>query len=78
MDVPALMPFSWHQPKRPLYLLSTRYCPNLIFNNALNAMSFVDGHARLEKIYWNGTFGPYGVAANYDPPAKYEYQWSPN
>lgn len=78
-DAPALMPFSWHKPKHPLYLVSTRYCPNLVFNNAMNMASFVDGHVSYIKIYWNGV--PrlvFSVAANYDPPEGYEYQWSPN
>ena len=26
-EVPALVPFSWHKPKRPLYIFSTSYCP---------------------------------------------------
>jgi type II secretory pathway pseudopilin PulG len=75
-EVPAFIPFSWHKPKRPLYILSTSYCPNLIFNNAMNMASFVDGHVGYTRIYWNGGHGPMGVACNYDPPAPYDYQWS--
>jgi len=74
-EVPALIPFSWHKPKRPLYLLSTTYCPNVIFNNAMDMVSFVDGHVSYTKMYWNGVRGFYGVCCNYDPPAGYDYQW---
>ena len=77
-EVPALSPFSWHKPKRPLYILSTSFCPNVVFNNAMDMTSFVDGHVSFSKIYWNGTFGAMGVSCNYDPPGAYDYQWSPN
>ena len=77
-EVPAFIPFSWHQPKRPLYILSTIYCPNLIFSNAINMVSFVDGHVSYTRMYWNGALGPMGVSCNYDPPAEYDYQWSEN
>lgn len=75
-EVPAFIPFSWHKPKRPLYILSTSYCPNLIFSNAMNMASFVDGHVGYTRIYWNGVRGPMVAACNYDPPASYDYQWS--
>ena len=77
-EVPALMPFSWHKPKRPLYVLSTSYCPNVVFNNAMDMVNFVDGHVSCIKMYWSGAFGPTGVSCNYDPPGGYDYQWSPN
>lgn len=77
-EVPALIPFSWHKPKRPLYIISTSYCPNLIFNNAMDMVSFVDGHVGYIKMYWKGAFGPTGVSCNYDPLDGYDYQWSPN
>jgi prepilin-type N-terminal cleavage/methylation domain-containing protein len=77
-DAPALIPFSWHRPKRPFYFFSTSYCPNMIFNNAMNMVSFVDGHVGYTKMYWNGTLGPAGVSCAYDPPAGYDYQWSGN
>jgi prepilin-type processing-associated H-X9-DG protein len=74
-----MMPFSWHKPKRPLYILSTQYCPNLLFNNAMNMVGFVDGHVSYVKIYYKGgLMGPMAVSCNYDPPAGYDYQWSPN
>ena len=77
-EMPALMPFSWHKPKHPLYIVSTSYCPNLIFNDAMDMVSFVDGHVSYIKMYWSGAFGFTGVSCNYDPPDGYDYQWSPN
>lgn len=76
-EAPALVPFSWHAPKRPLYIFSTKNCPNDIFNNAMDVVSFVDGHVNYIKMYWNGIRGITGVSCNYDPPDGYDYQWSP-
>jgi hypothetical protein len=46
------------------------------FADAPNVMSFVDGHAALIKIYWNGVEGLGGFPGFYEPPAGYEYKWS--
>jgi prepilin-type N-terminal cleavage/methylation domain-containing protein len=78
VEVPTLIPFSWHQPKRPLYFLSTKNCQNGIFNNAMNMVSFVDGHVSYVKIYWKTSWPPASCAGDYDPPDGYDYQWSPN
>ena len=76
MEASALLPYSWHQPKPPV----SGGWP--MFNDARNMVSFVDSHARYIKIYWNSTPGyPNGgisIAAYYDPPAGYDYQWSGN
>ena len=76
MEASALLPYSWHQPKPPV----SGGWP--MFNDARNMVSFVDSHASYIKIYWNSTLGyPNGaisVAAYYDPPAGYDYQWSGN
>jgi prepilin-type N-terminal cleavage/methylation domain-containing protein len=48
------------------------------FNNALNVMSFVDGHVNYIRIYWNGTNGLNGMPAMYNPPAGYDYEWFAN
>ena len=78
-EAPALIPFSWHQPKRPLYIISTSYCQNMFFNNAMNMVSFVDGHVSYIKIYWKTSSPPaFLPACAYDPPAGYDYQWSGN
>ena len=50
----------------------------LQFQDARNVMSFVDGHASYLAIYWNGTEGPGGFPAFYEPPAGYDYKWSGN
>jgi prepilin-type N-terminal cleavage/methylation domain-containing protein len=78
-EVPALIPFSWHQPKWPLYLGVTENCQrNLFFNNAMNMVSFVDGHVSYVKIFWKTSWPPTSCAGDYDPPDGYDYQWSGN
>lgn len=64
----APCPWSWHEPARQLKV-----------NDARNVVSFVDGHVSYIKIYWDSTFnGGHSQAFMYDPPAGYDYQWSPN
>jgi prepilin-type N-terminal cleavage/methylation domain-containing protein len=48
------------------------------FNNAMNVVSFVDGHVGYIPIYWDGTNGFDGIAAFYNPPAGYDYEWFAN
>jgi type II secretory pathway pseudopilin PulG len=60
----ALAPWSWHEPS-----------PRLIFNDARNVVSFVDGHVSYLKIFKDDA--PHkGLAVFYNPPASYDYQWS--
>jgi hypothetical protein len=66
----AYVPWSWHQPKRPLSHENAR------FNNAMNMVSFVDGHTSYIRIYWNDNRS--GLALHYDPPPGYDYRWSGN
>ena len=74
LEAPALMPYSWHQPKSPV--------PGgePMFDDARNLISFVDGHVSYINIYWNSALrypnGLFSVAGYYDPPAGYDYQWS--
>jgi hypothetical protein len=67
----APAPWSWHDP-----------LPYLLFNDAKNVTSFVDGHVNYIKIYRddaNSSKGPARFyACFYDPPAGYDYQWSGN
>lgn len=77
-EVTALIPFSWHKPKRPLYFLLPKNCRNCFFNDAMNMVSFVDGHVSFIKIYWRTSWPPKSAACDYDPPADYDYQWSGN
>ena len=78
-EAPAIYPYSWHDPKRPLPV-GYRELP--MFNNAQDMVSFVDGHVSYIKIYWNtNTVVDRGAryaseALWYDPPPGYEYQWS--
>lgn len=44
------------------------------FNNAMNVMSFVDGHVAYIPIYWNGVVGLAGIPFLYNPPAEYDYE----
>ncbi len=75
-EIPAIFPYSWHQPKRPFS------AQNAVFNDAKNMVSFVDGHASYSKIYWttnrvlSGGVSYITDAVDYDPPAGYDYQWS--
>jgi len=50
-------------------------------DDAKSVLTFVDGHVSYTRIYWNSTPYPGGsksLAVQYDPPASYDYQWSPN
>jgi prepilin-type N-terminal cleavage/methylation domain-containing protein len=67
-EAPTFWPFSWHKPQ----MLSRGFG----FNNAMNMVSFADGHASYIKIYWNSDFDTY--TGYYDPPAGYDYKWSGN
>jgi prepilin-type N-terminal cleavage/methylation domain-containing protein/prepilin-type processing-associated H-X9-DG protein len=62
-------PWSWHDPS-----------PLTQFNDAKSVVSFVDGHVAYIKIYWQSAHpvGTLSYALEYDPPAGYDYQWSPN
>jgi len=44
------------------------------YSNAPNTVSFVDGHVRLTKIYWNGVFD--SDPGSYAPPVHYDYNWN--
>ena len=62
----ALLPYSWHQPKKP----SADGMP--CFDGSQNMVSFVDGHVKYIKIYYNGQ----GPPLDYNPIPGYEYQWT--
>jgi prepilin-type N-terminal cleavage/methylation domain-containing protein/prepilin-type processing-associated H-X9-DG protein len=69
-EASAYIPWSWHQSKRPLSHENAR------FNNAMNMVSFVDGHVSYIRIYWDDNRS--GLALHYDPPPGYDYRWSGN
>ena len=70
--------FSWHHPEAYTNLVnnpaSTYPSLHAAFNDALNEVSFVDGHINYIKIYCDGMT----LAGTYDPPAGYDYQWTAN
>jgi len=63
-EVSAISPWSWHDPSSAL-----------IFNDAKNVVSFVDGHVSYVRIYWNSSTRNL-PSMDYNPPAGYDYQWS--
>jgi len=69
-EASAFIPYSWHQPKPP----TLNGTP--MFDNALNVVSFVDGHVSYIKIHYPGNNPPCSLALHYDPPAGYDYKWS--
>lgn len=71
-ELPAFVPYSWHRPKRPYNKV------NSIFNDAMDMVSFVDGHVAYIKMYWKTARPADSLAMDYDPPAGYDYQWSAN
>jgi prepilin-type N-terminal cleavage/methylation domain-containing protein len=65
-EMPAWIPFSWHNPQHTLQ-----------FENAMDQLNFVDGHIGYIPIYFDTSktnSGTYSLAS--DPPASYEYKWS--
>jgi prepilin-type N-terminal cleavage/methylation domain-containing protein len=74
-EASALLPWSWHHPRRPDVL----HGEPLTYNDARNVVSFVDGHVSYVKIFWNTnrySDGGLSFAFAYNPPGGYEYQWS--
>jgi prepilin-type N-terminal cleavage/methylation domain-containing protein len=70
-EAAAIVPWSWHEPARG----------KLQYGDARDVVTFVDGHASVVKIFWDGSrlsSGAFTFAFNADPPANYQYQWSPN
>lgn len=70
-EIASLGPWSWHNPSSH----GVAHESGIYYNDSKNVVSFVDGHVSYINIYWNPGHGP---AAWYDPPASYDYQWSPD
>jgi prepilin-type processing-associated H-X9-DG protein len=64
-EMPAFLPYSWHEPKRPFAVT------NAMFNDSKNMVAFVDGHVRYLKMYYAGE----KIAWACNPPEGYDYQW---
>ena len=81
-EQPAFVGYSWHNPQpggTPVQ--PTRNGPLThgdgqlyFYNNAQAMVSYVDGHVKYIKIYYDGVRAP----LNYDPIPGYEYQWTGN
>ena len=63
--------YSWHK--------SRTGDQNIPYNEAINNVSFIDGHASYIRLYYNPALGPYPFAyATPDIPTKYDYQFAPD
>ena len=60
-EYPAFFGGSWHPLAKEAYL------------DARAVLSFVDAHVGFVKIYWDGVAG--SQPRNYEPPARYDYDW---
>lgn len=75
VEFPAVCGFSWHQPQTStLTVYDMLWNQHQVYNDAMNEVSFVDGHVSYIKIYNNGKT----ISIDYNPPAGYDYQWSRN
>ncbi|HEX3628667.1 MAG TPA: prepilin-type N-terminal cleavage/methylation domain-containing protein [Verrucomicrobiae bacterium] len=74
-EASAMIGYSWHQPQPKYDLVNNG--PNAppylhaAYNNAMNEVSYPDGHINYIKIYNDGM----SCSMEYNPPAGYEYQW---
>lgn len=71
MEVPATLPYSWHDPKSHGV---SKDGMGMVYNDSKNVVSFVDGHVSYIKMFWKDQI----VANMTNPPAGYDYQWSPD
>jgi prepilin-type N-terminal cleavage/methylation domain-containing protein len=69
-EVPALLPYSWHDPSSH----GVAYNKGLNYRDSKNVVSFVDGHVSYLKMYCTDRI----AACLTNPPAGYDYQWSPD
>jgi prepilin-type N-terminal cleavage/methylation domain-containing protein len=70
-ELSGCKPWSWHEQQPPPGKPGIRG-----INNAMNMVSFADGHINCIKMYFDSGYNL--PTAYYDPPAGYDYQWSPN
>jgi prepilin-type N-terminal cleavage/methylation domain-containing protein len=77
-ETPAGVGYSWHTPQSQYYRVNNPpgAKPHLhaAYSNALNEVSFVDGHINYIKIYNDGA----SLSGMYNPIPGYDYQWSPD
>ena len=76
VETPAGVSYSFHQPQSTYYLVNNPPTAqpflHAAYQDALNEVSYVDGHINYIRIYNNG----FTLSGTYDPPAGYDYQWS--
>lgn len=79
-EAPAFFPYSWHEPGNSSTFGSVTYNNGaVLFMDAKNMLSFVDGHVSFSRIYWDPSPvqpGIWALSMQYDPPAGYDYKWS--
>lgn len=71
----GLIGYSYHQPQSGYVLINSPPSSTnsqSVYNNALNQVSFADGHVSYIKIYNNGQH----ISIAYNPPSGYDYQWT--
>lgn len=71
-EFPVIFPYSWHDPSSH----GVTFPHNPQFSDSKDVVSFVDGHVSYIKIYCNPDIP--GFACQYNPPATYDYQWTPD
>jgi prepilin-type N-terminal cleavage/methylation domain-containing protein len=71
-EFPALIPYSWHDPSSH----GAAGIRGTQFNDSKNVVSFVDGHVSYIKMFLK--YHDSSFAFNYNPPATYDYQWTPD
>ena len=65
-EMPAFIPWSWHQP--------AQLSPGRVgVDKARNMIGFADGHVDYVEIFWDPPSSP---TLAFDPPPHYHYQWS--
>jgi prepilin-type N-terminal cleavage/methylation domain-containing protein len=72
VEFSALFPYSWHDPLS--HGVASTDFNGTLYNDSKNVAGFVDGHVGFIKLYWHGD----GFAFLYNPPASYDYRWSPD
>ena len=72
VEFPARFPYSWHDPSSH----GAAYENGTIYNDSRNVVSYVDGHVSYIKIYFNARDRL--LTFYFNPPASYDYQWSPD
>jgi prepilin-type N-terminal cleavage/methylation domain-containing protein len=71
LEAAAMDPFSWHKPQT--------VGGDYRFQDSMNMVSYVDGHVNYVHMYFDtNSFAWHSEAWQYDPPATYDYQWSPD